>query len=87
MTDDWIAKSIPYTIDGPVLRMIAITNNQMHLANGALNFVEYNFIVLPSDKAPEQIRMLGDVAKLGGKILAVMGQGIPINISTSPPSH
>jgi hypothetical protein len=66
MTDDWIAKSIPYTIDGPVLRTVAITNNQMRFING-LNPVEYTFVVLPSDKAPEQIRMLGDVAKLGGE--------------------
>jgi hypothetical protein len=78
MTDDWIAKSIPYTIDGQILTMIAITNKQMRFVSG-VNAVEYDFIVLPSDKAPEQIRMLGDVDKLGGKILAQSYQTIPNN--------
>jgi hypothetical protein len=49
LSDDWIAKSIPYTIEGPIVSTIAITNNQMRFALGMTNFVEYNFAVLPAD--------------------------------------
>jgi hypothetical protein len=34
MTDYWIAKSIAYTIDGSVIRMVTRSNNQMHFARG-----------------------------------------------------
>ncbi len=84
MNDDWIAKSIAYTIDEPNLAMVAITNNQMHFAAGATNLVEYDFVVIPADKVPEQIRMLGDVTKLGGKILTSAAQGIPVSPVTQP---
>lgn len=86
MTDDWIAKSIAYAIDAPTLTLVAIRNNQMRFVGEANNLVEYNFIILPYDKAPEQIRTLGDVEMLGGKILAVADQGIPIPavLSQSP---
>ena len=77
MTDDWIAKSIPYTIDGPMLTLVTKTNNQMRFNIGIVNEVEYNFVIIPDDKVPEQVRMLGDVEKLGGKILATAAQGIP----------
>jgi hypothetical protein len=83
MNDDWIAKSIAYTMDGPTLTTVAITKEQMRFALGMLNMIEYTFVVIPSDKAPEQIRMLGDVAKLGGKILSTVGQGVPI--APAPP--
>jgi hypothetical protein len=89
MTDDWIAKSIAYPIDAPTLTLVAIRDNQMRFVGEANNLVEYNFVILPYDKAPEQIRMLGDVEKLGGKILAVADQGIPIPpvLSQSPPNQ
>ena len=87
MTDDWIAKSIAYQIDAPTLTLVAIRDNQMRFVGEANNLVEYNFVILPYGKAPEQIRMLGDVEKLGGKILAVADQGIPVPqvLSQSPP--
>jgi len=89
MTDDWIAKSIAYPIDSPTLTLVAIRNNQMHFVDEANKLVEYNFVILPYSKAPDQIRMLGDVEKLGGKILAVADQGIPIPpvLSQSPPNQ
>jgi hypothetical protein len=87
MNDDWIAKSIPYTIDSQYLTMIAITHDQMRFATGAVDFIEYNFIVIPKDKRAEQIITLGDVAHLGGKILAVAGQGIPIPAPTDATKH
>jgi hypothetical protein len=89
MTDDWIAKSIAYAIDAPTLTLVAIRNNQMRFVNEANKFVEYNFVILPFGRAPEQIRTLGDVEKLGGKILAVADQGIPIPavLSQSPPNQ
>jgi hypothetical protein len=77
-SDEWIAKSTLYTIEGPIVSMIAITQNQMHFAPGQLNFIEYNFAVLPPSIATSQIRNLGDVGRLGGKILAVAQQGIPL---------
>jgi hypothetical protein len=79
MTDDWIAKSVPYTIDGQTLHMVAITNNQMRFSPGKTNFVEYNFVVIPSERRADQIRTLGDVPQLGGQILAVVEQGIPVD--------
>jgi hypothetical protein len=81
MDDDWIAKSIAYTINADTITMVAVTDRQMRFTPGITNFIEYNFIVLPSEDSPEQIRNLGDVARLGGKIMAVMSQGIPF-----PPS-
>jgi hypothetical protein len=77
MTDDWIAKSIAYTIDGQTLNMIAVTNNQMRFKTGETNFIEFNFVVIPSDKRPEQVRTLSDVSRLGGEILTMEVQGIP----------
>jgi hypothetical protein len=89
MTDDWIAKSIAYPIDAPTLTLVAMRDNQMRFVGEANKLVEYNFVILPYDKAPGQIRMLGDVEKLGGKILAVADQGIPIPpiLSQSPPNQ
>jgi hypothetical protein len=89
MTDDWIAKSVAYAIDAPTLKLIAMRDNQMRFVGEANNLVEYNFVILPYDKALGQIRMLGDVEKLGGKILAVADQGIPIPpvLSQSPPNQ
>jgi hypothetical protein len=88
MTDDWIAKSIGYAIDAPTLTLVAVRDSQISFVSEANKFVEYNFVVLPYGKAPEQIRTLGDVEKLGGKILAVADQGIPIPavLSQSPPN-
>ncbi|MGW1423851.1 hypothetical protein ACWAT4_27435 [Bradyrhizobium manausense] len=79
LADDWIAKSIPYSIEGPIVTTVAITENQMHFTPGVLNFIEYNFAVLPPGIDPSQIRTLGDVEKLGGKILATASQGIPMD--------
>lgn len=84
MTDDWIAKSIGYTIDGPNIALAAITNNQMRFTLGTTNFIEYNFVVIPQDKSPDQIRSLGDVSRLGGRILATMAQGVPFPAAEAP---
>jgi hypothetical protein len=81
-TDDWIAKSIPYTIEGPVLNLVAINSNQMRFAAAHNNYIEHDFAVIPAGIGAEQIRNLGDVTRLGGKILAtaVLGgvQGGPL---------
>jgi len=73
-----IAKSIPYTIDGPVLSLLSINKGAMRFVANQTNTVEYDFAVMPPEIGPEQIRMLGDVARLGGKILASNTQGIPV---------
>ncbi|MBI5128124.1 MAG: hypothetical protein HZA66_01660 [Rhodopseudomonas palustris] len=78
MTDEWIAKSILYTIDQPVISMVAISNNEMRFAPGQLNYIEFSFVVLPSTIAASQIKSLADVAKMGGKIISSAGQGIPV---------
>ena len=78
MTDDWIAKSIPYTIDQPVISMVAISNGEMRFSAGQINYIEYDFVVLPSTIAATQIKSLADVAKMGGKIISSAGQGIPV---------
>jgi hypothetical protein len=83
MTDDWIAKSTAYAIDGPAPALVAVRNNQIHFVSEANKFVEYNFVVLPYDKGPEQIRSLSDVEKLGGKVLVTADQGIPIPAALS----
>jgi hypothetical protein len=84
MTDEWIAKSTPYTIEGPQLRLVAITHTEMRFASGALNPVEYNLAVLPSSVRPEQIKSLGDVPQLGGKVLATSTQIIPVGQPQPP---
>jgi hypothetical protein len=75
MTDTWIAKSIPYTIDGPQIVLVTINKAQMRFAANQGNFIEYTLAVIPSDVSPDQVLTLSDIAKLGGKILAVNGQG------------
>jgi hypothetical protein len=78
--DDWIAKSITYTINGPTLQLTSITNNEMRFRPGAINYVEYDITVLPQDVRAEQIKTLTDVEHLGGAILAVSTQGIPVGL-------
>ena len=76
MTDPWIAKSIPYTIDGPALALLTISKGeQMRFASEQNNLIEYNFAVLPANILPEQIISLSDVAKVGGQILTVAALG------------
>jgi len=92
MTDTWIAKSVPYTINGPEIVMVAINKTTMRFAANQGNFIEYNFAVIPPDISPDQILTLGDVARLGGKILAENGQGgIPggplPDVPAAPPKH
>jgi len=84
LEDDWIAKSIPYTIEGPVVSM-SITEGQMRFSPGLVNYVEYNFALLPPNISVNQIRTLGDVARLGGKVLATNAQGFPVpNVEPAP---
>ena len=70
------------------MSMTAITEGQMRFAAGIVNYVEYNFAVLPPDISPNQIRKLADVAPLGGKVLATSVQGFPVppNPQTESPS-
>ncbi len=86
MTDDWIAKSIAYTIDKPLIVMVAITKGEMRFAVNLPNLIEYNFVVIPAEISPAQIRTLGDVLTLGGKILAVNSQGGLMGAPPAPPS-
>jgi hypothetical protein len=78
MSDDWIAKSIPYSIDAQYLTLVTNAVNQMRATPGMTNPIEFNFVVLPKDITPDQIRTLRDVAVLGGKILYVVGEGVPM---------
>jgi hypothetical protein len=88
MTDTWIAKSIPYTIDGPQMVLVTINKNQMRFAANQGNYIEYTLAVIPSDVSPDQVLTLSDIAKLGGKILAVSGQGgIPGGNPNMPPKQ
>jgi hypothetical protein len=82
LTDDWIAKSIPYSIERPTVVMVVHTNREMHFASNLPNLIEYNFAVIPPDVSPTQILTLSDVQKLGGKILATASQG---GIMGAPP--
>jgi len=84
MTDTWIAKSVLYTIDGPALGLVTIDKDSMRFAPNQMNMVEYDFAVLPPDITPDQIRMLSDIPRLGGKILAVNAQGVPIIVAPQP---
>jgi len=67
LSGGWIAKSIPYTIEGPVVSMVTINDNQMRFVSGVKNRFEYIFAVIPSDIATSQIRNPGAVARLRGK--------------------
>jgi hypothetical protein len=62
--------------------MVARTNGEMHFASNLPNLIEYNFAVIPPDVTPSQIRTLGDVQKLSGKIPATAAQG---GIMGAPP--
>lgn len=77
MTDDWIAKSITYTIDGPQLGLLAVTHNEMRFAGGVPNAIEYDLVILPASIRPEQIKTLSNVPQLGGKILTTTVQTVP----------
>jgi len=77
MEDDWIAKSIPYTIDQESLAMMTFDDNKMRYnQKGYMTIIEYDFVVLPQDKSPEQVRKLADVTSLGGHILVSVAQGL-----------
>jgi hypothetical protein len=82
VTDTWLAKSGLYTIDGPILVLAFVGQQGMHVAVNSKNSIEYDFVVLPPEIGPEQIRMLSDVPRLGGKILA---GGIYTTFIPSPP--
>ena len=58
MTDDWIAKSIPYTINGPSLVMALVSNGTMRYGISRPNLIEFNFVVSPDKISPDQIRTL-----------------------------
>jgi hypothetical protein len=81
MTDEWIAKSAPYTIDTNTLTLDAAAANPMHVSLGAINSIELNFVVIPNNITPDQIHALRDVALLGGKILSQVAVGTLINAS------
>lgn len=52
------------------------------------NPIEYTAVVIPADKAPEQIRMLGDVTKLGGKLIPqFLGEAGHMGDAIAHPSH
>lgn len=78
LNDEWIAKSTTYTIEGPIVAMVAVSQDQMRFTPGLLNMIEYNVAVIPADISTSQIRTLSDVTRLGGQILAISAQGIPI---------
>jgi hypothetical protein len=75
MTDEWIAKSVAYTIDGDTLTLVTVNKANMRFALNAGNLVEFNFVVIPGNVSPDQIHSLSDVLRLGGQILANSIQG------------
>lgn len=70
MTDTAIEKSSAYTITGGVLPLAVVGTGKIRLAALQENLVEFDLILLPVRHSPEQIRSLGDVESLGGKLLA-----------------
>jgi hypothetical protein len=75
MTDEWIAKSVAYTIDNTQLTLVTVNKEQMRYAINIGNLIEFNFAVIPAHISPDQIRTLNDVVQLGGKLLATSVQG------------
>jgi hypothetical protein len=86
MTDTWIAKSIPYTINAPLIQLTAINKMQMHFAVNTPNLVELSVAVIPPEISADQVRDLADIEHLGGQILGVADVGGIITAQPAAPN-
>ena len=89
LTDEFIEKSNPYTIDGGVMAMAHPSENKLRYLIERPTVVEYDLTMLPNQFSGEQIKNLQDVEKLGGKILSSVSQTITIPHlpATAPPPN
>jgi hypothetical protein len=86
MTDTKIEKSIPFTINGEVIRMSLAGTNNLRLMPKVDLWVEYDLILLPNQFEADKVSSLSDVQKLGGVIIGSRGTTTPFRV-IRPPSQ
>lgn len=82
-TDPTIEKSRPYTIDGGVMALVHPSDGKLKGLINEATPIEYQVVLLPNQFEPDQIKTLGDIEKLGGKIVSSAQQTAQFNY---PPS-
>ncbi|MCP4618476.1 MAG: hypothetical protein GY844_18825 [Bradyrhizobium sp.] len=76
MTDTVIEKSGLYTITGSTIPIGFNTSNVLRFAPLQPNGIQLFLLLIPKNYSPDNIKALGDVEKINGKILTVRGQTI-----------
>jgi hypothetical protein len=76
MTDTVIEKSGLYTITGNTISIGFNSINVLRFAVLQPNTVQLFLLLIPKNSSPDNVKSLGDVEKIGGKILTVRAQVI-----------
>lgn len=70
MTDTYLEKSQPYTIEDGLMVLAHPSSNKLRFLIDRPTAVEYDVAMIPAQFSPDQINTLQDIEKLGGRILA-----------------
>lgn len=76
MTDTVIEKSIAYTIRPGALTLAVPSQHILRFVLGVETPVEYDLVMVPASIGPDDIKSLGDVVRLGGKLLTSRGTAV-----------
>jgi hypothetical protein len=76
ITDTLIEKSAPYTITGGLVVVAFNSQSVLRFAPLQPNGIQLFLLLIPKNSSPDSVKSLGDVERIGGKILTSRGQTV-----------